>query len=153
MTQRTLLVGTALAAVALLQSPPRGESSWEGGYTKEQEVLQWSLSAAARCPKVDARYLDGTCVQLVSKVAGGLIQGYVPDSGALVKALLEIHRCERGKGRAGGIAPFLASCVERNGAAAARGFEQWRELRAKAPDVPKEVPNAVLPQGDSLFRQ
>lgn len=150
MTKKTSLACLALAAVALLARHANTAQSWE--LSKEQDALFWSLTAATRCPKLDRRYLDGTCVQLVTKVAGGLIKNYVPESDSMVKALLEIYRCERGRGSAGSIAPFLASCVERNGEAATRGFETWRELRAKAPDVPKDLPDAPLPKGDSLFK-
>lgn len=150
MTKKTPVLWPALAVVALFAQPANTAQSWE--LSREQDALFWSLTAASRCPKVDRRYLDGTCVQLVTKVAGGLIKNYVPEPDAMVKALLEIYRCERGRGSAGSTAPFLASCVERNGEAATRGFETWRELRAKAPDVPKGVPDAPLPQGDSLFK-
>lgn len=122
---------------------------------KEEETISWTLTAASRCPNVDkdGRWLDGTCVQLVTKVAASLLRFFVPDSNDVVKGLLEVIRCERGPKSAGSTAPFLAPCVERKSQASTRALGKWKELRAKSPDLPNEVPDAPLPRGDSLFLQ
>ncbi|MBI5200954.1 MAG: hypothetical protein HY925_05155 [Elusimicrobia bacterium] len=120
---------------------------------KEAETINWTITAASRCPSVDKenRWLDGTCVQLVTKTAGGLMQLFVPESREVVKGLLEIIRCQRGPKVAGGTLPYLAPCVERKAQEATRALTKWKSLRVKSPDLPGSVPDAPLPQGDVLF--
>ncbi|MBI4348398.1 MAG: hypothetical protein HY553_16265 [Elusimicrobia bacterium] len=122
---------------------------------KAEETLAWTLTAPMYCPKVDkdGRWLDGVCVQLVTKTAAGLLRSFVPDSRDMLNAFLEVVRCERGPKSAGGTQPFLAPCVERKAQAAARSLPKWKELRVKSPDLPGGVPDAPLPKGDSLFQQ
>lgn len=144
----------ALIALISLPGSARAGQAWIS-INKDEETIRWALSASGRCPKADrdGRWLDGTCVQLVSKVAGTLVKAFVPESAEIVKNLLEIFRCERGQKLSGGTAPFLAACVERKGEAAAKSLGKWKELRAHSPDVPNEIPDAPMPaRDDSLFK-
>ena len=144
---------TLLLAAALWLAADRCEAVDLKRVDREAEAISWALSAASHCPAIpkDSIWLDGTCVQLVTKTAGSLLRFFVPESAAVVKALLEIIRCERGPKTAGGTAPFLGPCVERKAAAASRDINKWKTLRAHAPDLPDDVPDAPLPQGDVLF--
>lgn len=140
-------------AVALW-SPRHAVAATNPALLRQEDNLAWAVSAASRCNPVDkdGRWLEGTCVQLVTKVAGTLIKTFVPQSADIVKDLLEIIRCQRGPKTAGSTAPYLAGCVERRGTEAARHLAEWMQLRAKAPGVPDEVPDAPMPKGDgSLF--
>lgn len=143
-----------LSAVVFVASQASAAPSNLATLNKEEDTLSWTLTAASYCPKVDkdGRWLDGTCVQLVTKAAAGLMRAFVPDSGELVNGLLEVIRCERGPKTAGSTQPFLAPCVERKAQAAARTLPKWKGLRAKSPDIPSQVPDAPLPKGDSLFK-
>jgi hypothetical protein len=147
---------TIAALPALLSLPWTAHAADNWDYlNKNEETIRWAISASGRCPKIDkdGRWLEGTCVQLVTKVTSTMLRAFVPDSKEIVNGLLEIVRCERGQKSAGGTAPFLASCVERKGEAAARQMSKWRELRVNSPDLPSNVPDAPMPKADeSLFR-
>ena len=140
--------------LAALSLAGRADATDSNRLNKDEETISWTLTAASKCPSLDKdnRWLDGTCVQLVTKVAGSLLRSFVPDANDVVKALLEVVRCERGQKSSGGTAPFLAGCVERKTQTATKALAKWKEQRAKSPDVPNEVPDAQLPQADTLFR-